>query len=90
MQLLEEHRENAVALHWLQAALKQHPYDRQLTEALAEALVPAGMTEEAVTRYESIIKKDPTRIQSWLGLWQVHASRTAPSEQGLLPKSSVD
>ena len=32
------------------------------------------MTAEAITRYESIVKKDPTRIQSWLGLGLVHAS----------------
>ena len=65
--------ENAVALHWLQAALKRHSDDRQLTEALAEALALAGMTAEAVRHYELILKKDPTRLQSWMGLGLVHA-----------------
>ena len=31
------------------------------------------MTAEAVRHYELILKKDPTRLQSWMGLGLVHA-----------------
>ena len=64
--------------------------DRQLTEALAEALAFAGMTAEAVRHYELILKKDPTRLQSWMGLGLVHARAGQLQEQGQLPKGSVD
>ena len=43
---------------------KEHPGDIELMEALAEALAQAGMTREAVNKYESVVHTNPTRVQS--------------------------
>ena len=60
--------ENHVSLHWLQHALNEQPGDIELMEALADTLSQAGKTAEAVKLYESVIKTNPKRFQSWMGL----------------------
>ena len=78
--------ENSVGLHWLQAVLKQHPYDRQLT----------GTGRSSVTGWHDCRGSHALRVnhQKKIQLGSKLAgagagackSRTAPSEQGLFSK----
>ena len=70
----KETGENAASLHWLQHALEDNPDDIELAEALAETMAQAGNKAEAISRFKAIIRTNPTRTKSWMGVGKVYWS----------------
>ena len=89
MLITAESEEETEASCVLGHAHKQNPDDIQLTEAFAETLAQAGKTTEATRIYESILKTNSNRIQSWMGLGWCMDDQEIDGKHILLPKSTI-